>query len=446
MNTVPRDAGPRVWQLVLIGLLVCGAYLRVVAVATTVVEWPFRGDAGDYVAYAYNLTKFGVYSRYPSFLEYESEVPEPDAVRSPGYPLLLAPLMGAGPTPAFIRRVGFVQAAIGVVTILLTFLLARRWCRPWLALLPATYIAISPHQIAFTSLLLTETFATLLVLGAALLLHHAGRRRHNGVLAWAAVGAVLGIAALSRPSLQYFPLVFAALIPWLIPTPGRARALAGLFVGFVLVFGPWVLRNQIALGKMTDPQLTISAIHHGAYPDLMLDARNETYGIPYRFDPRSPEITRDISSAIAFVVERFRADPVKMMRWYLIGKPVLLMGWEVGQSADPILQYPVKYSPFNARFEYKLAVAVARTVHWPVVCLGLAGLVLALVRARSKPIGAASGRAWQAVLVCYLIAVHLVGPPFGRYSLTFMPIIAIAAAYFIAQSVRWADRLRDSSR
>lgn len=75
--------------LPLVLIIISGFYLRCESVVNTEVINPLRADAGQYFMYAYNLRHKHTYSHQvgnPGDLD--SPV-NPDAVRSPGYPLFL---------------------------------------------------------------------------------------------------------------------------------------------------------------------------------------------------------------------------------------------------------------------------------------------------------------------------------------------------------------------
>lgn len=68
--------------------------LRLGAVNNTVIDGPIRADATDYYSYALNLKYHHTYSRAKLF----DNAPLPDALRAPGYPAFLVPLVESPPT------------------------------------------------------------------------------------------------------------------------------------------------------------------------------------------------------------------------------------------------------------------------------------------------------------------------------------------------------------
>ncbi len=179
----------------------------------------------------------------------------PTTFRPPLVPALVAPLYAL-----FGPRYGLslvLQALLGALVVPAAAALAGALARDAgrdarfpanAAALTAAAIALWPPLVYFTGALLTETTASLLVTLALLL---AVRLRADGGTGRAlALGALLGMASLARPTA--LPLA-VALFGWLAlfgPRPRGARvheaALALVACGLVLV--PWTLRNRAATG------------------------------------------------------------------------------------------------------------------------------------------------------------------------------------------------------
>jgi hypothetical protein len=88
------------------------------------------------------------------------------------------------------------------------------------------------------------------------------------------------------------------------------------------------------------------------------------------------------------------------------------------------------------RIEFKLTERLVYALHIPLVVFGLAGFALATWRRARDPAASESGLPLLGLMILYAIAVHVIGAPFGRYNVPFMPLIAVSAAYLVEYAVR----------
>ncbi len=96
-------------------------------------------------------------------------------------------------------------------------------------------------------LVTTDTFAPFALAGAALL-YLLGRPQGNSWRSWTIAGLLLGIAHLTRVDgiLLAVPVLYAMLSS----APRRARPLAALAFGYLVVMAPWMLRNLMVMGAL----------------------------------------------------------------------------------------------------------------------------------------------------------------------------------------------------
>jgi 4-amino-4-deoxy-L-arabinose transferase-like glycosyltransferase len=412
-------------QAVLIVAL--GAYLRIGAAIETEPAGPLTSDAREYFNYAHNLRAYGTYSRaQPS-----REAPAPDAVRNPGYPLLLAPLLDPSSEARTVRRIVMVQALVGTVVVGLVLVLALRLMPQPLALGATLLTAMSPHLVNAGVHVLTETLFSLVVLLALLALPRAWPASLSRMLA---AGALFGWSALIRPTLLYFPLLLAALFA-ATARPARNRtAIAALLAGFLLVLAPWAVRNELQLGYASDPTLQINMIHHGLYPGFMYQDRPETFGVPYRHDPRAAEIAASMDSVIREALRRFREQPGRQLRWYLLEKPLHLWAWyNMAQGWGDSFTYAVRKSPYFDRAPFQITRNISHALHWGVVALAALCCVMVWIPRLAAPLTAteAAGARSLAALLLYVTLLHVIGAPFPRYSIPFRPELYMAAGIAI---------------
>lgn len=440
--TMQSRWGRRVYWVLAALIIVAAAAIRIHTVNTTVVDGPYRADSAQYFNYAYNLRHHGVYSLDAASVVNPNVQPKPDAMRPPGYPLFLAPLVTSPASPALFHTISIWQALLGTLVVLLVLLVfRRRLLPPWLALLVAAMVAISPQQVVIATFNLSENLFTpllvLIVLVIALALR-GGRRFGWGMLA---VGITVGLAALTRPVLEYFVPFLIVLLLVSYPRKQALKAGALVVVGFALMWGPWVARNLATLGKAGDDRLMIETLHQGMYPGLMYRGEPASLGIPYRFDPDYQRTDATLETALADISRHWRAQPGRELEWYLIGKPIQLWSWDLvaaGPHAD-IFIYRTWRSPYFSNRFYIFTEALMRTWHWPLVILALLGSIFVLL-----PV---ARRAYRhetlfilrviAVLLLYNTVVLMVGAPFTRYSTPFLPLVFGMALVLLVTTLRW---------
>jgi 4-amino-4-deoxy-L-arabinose transferase-like glycosyltransferase len=242
-NRSGRGGVARWAVLILLAVSVRGGVLLAVPDAVA-------GDPDDYRLLAENLLQHGVFGH--------GDVPT--AYRPPLYPLILAATL-ALPIPDRLA-VGLLHVGWGVATVVLARLLAERVARPRTATLAAVLVAVDPILLGQSARVMTETLAALLAAAALLALVEASRRKNAA--AGAVAGAIIGLGALCRP--VFLPLGVVAVfgLPWFASgARSRLRIAATCFAGLLLVMAPWIVRNQLALGR------PIIGTTHGGYTLLL---------------------------------------------------------------------------------------------------------------------------------------------------------------------------------
>lgn len=409
-------------------IVLIGADLRLQSVFHTQLDGPaIRADARDYVLYAYNLRNFGIYSRSDASLSPHDPnvpptLPTPDAVRTPGYPLFLTLFISSDITEQTVQSILLAQVILGLLTILLTFDLCRRFLPAPLALLAALLTALSPHLVTATVYLLTETlFCFLIVLCFWQLTRTVSKPSFGGFLI---AGAILGAAALTRPAVQYFIILLALLLPafW---KPARFRLAGALVLGFALAFLPWTARNLYILGKTSDESLVVGTLHHGIYPDFMYNDDPGTFGYPYRFDPRANVIGKNIFSIMEEVKKRFSEQPLKHLTWYLIGKPIMLWNFNLTESIGGPFIYPVKKTPYFYTPHFKWTYNLMHNLHWILVLLAFSECLLVWIPKFNILIGQEKVIIVRSIslFLLFYVALHMIAAPFPRYSVPLRPLL-----------------------
>lgn len=407
----------------LVGIVVAVALaLRIAFAATATVQNPLRADAGQYAQYAKNLCEHGVYSLATG------DAPAPDSFRSPGYALLLAVCRGLGGESGWQTLAIALQIALGTMTVLLVFRLARQLLPFGPALFAAVLCALSPHLVVSSAYVLTECatafFVTLglwLWLGA----DASSRRRFAGA-------ACLGFAVVCNEALVLLPIAVA----WSSFRAHGRSALAALVLA-LLPFAAWTLRNQVQPLAKTGGERVVASISHGSYPGMVFrDPR--FFGFPYREDPAQPEFGASWANLTRVLGERAAAAPVRYAAWYLLEKPVWLWSWPLVQCSD-VLVYEVANSPYERQPAMQATHALMYWLHAPLMLVAAATVAVALWRRRRV--------AWQlhalAAVAAAATLAYVPVIPDPRYLQPVRPIVFALAAAGSAAAVAFAgQRLR----
>ncbi len=402
-------------------------FIRLKVINETLVDSPIRNDAKGYYFYALNVKKHGVYSRH----NYSLEKPKPDSVCTPGYPMAILPFVEYPPTMKMVWDIQRMQVVLGCATVLLVYLLAQYYLNRWLALFAACLAGISPHLVVCTTYVLTETMFTFLMFLSLWLLVYSIEKHKTYVLCLA--GITLGLASLTRPTLQYFIFAIVPLIYIVSIRHFKLKNCLLVLFCFVFTMAPWFIRNYQATGKISDSRLKISTLAHGMYPDLMYKDNPESRGFPYRFDPEINNISKDMNSVTTEIKRRFKSEPYRHMYWYLIKKPVTLLSWNILAGMGDVFIYPVVKSPYLHGGWVHGTHKFMKALHWFFVSLSLIATVI--VWFPHSKWGLSKTNAYVprllSLLMLYFIAIHIVGAPFPRYGVPLRPLIYIQALLVI---------------
>jgi 4-amino-4-deoxy-L-arabinose transferase-like glycosyltransferase len=325
------------------------------------------------------------------------------AYRMPGYPLFIA----AGRT---VHSALFHQKLIDTLTVLGTYLLARRWLGKGPSLIAAAAVAFNPFMIYFSSLLLSETLYTaLLVWGCVLVV------RHPNFLFG---GIVLALSVLVRPSAVALPVLLGIVSVFVNYVPGLIegkRSWLRLPVGttmvvlVVIVLFPWALRNKIRLGQWV--WLTTNGgvtRYDGFNPDATGASDQRFLNAPeFRVLRHVSEVERDeylSQQAGIWIRETLQHDPLRLVR---------LTAIKIARTWSPI--------PLSAEFGGKTIYMVAAAAYSiPLLTLSVVGLWASRLPR--------SARLFLLSPVLYFTMIHAVSVGSLRYRVPTEPLLAVLAA------------------
>lgn len=219
------------------------------------------GDSESYWQLARSIARGQPYT-YPSS--------EFKVFRSPGYPLLLAPVMAAwaeDPPTMVIRAWSALLSALGVGGV---FWLGKEIFNSRAGWLAAIGVACDPGLVALGALVLSDGPCCALIAFQMVLWTKAWRatNRKQRIGYYLAAGAIAGIITLIRPSwLLFTPFAIGVAV---IFNPERKKHLLAapwLLLGLVIVMMPWWVRNYRVTGHFVPTTLQVGAsLYDGLNP------------------------------------------------------------------------------------------------------------------------------------------------------------------------------------
>jgi 4-amino-4-deoxy-L-arabinose transferase-like glycosyltransferase len=221
--------GPRM----LLALLVLGLLVRVAVLSQTSSLGTPVTDEQHYSALAQNIVAGNGYASSPG---------APTSIRPPLYPALLASIWRPFGTTN-LQAVRIVQILLSAATALLVYWIGATVWDEQVARIAAVLFWLYPSFIYYDFLILTETLFTFLLI--AFVFATLALIRTPRPLFAVACGLSLGLAALTRSVLWPLPLLLCpALVLLVSGSWARRAALAFLvFAGYLVVVGPWAIRN-----------------------------------------------------------------------------------------------------------------------------------------------------------------------------------------------------------
>lgn len=401
------------------GLLLRVQYLRLAEGQTLIVR-----DAKQYVDYGRNLFKHGVFSK-----DTAATPPRPDSFRSPGYPLLIALIMGLGGETHFIAPLLYTQAALSALLVPLTYFAGVVFLPPIAALAAAFLVAVSPHLVTAAGCVLTETLFAVLLLAGVCCLQYA----YKLLSIWRAslAGLLFGCAILTNEAAFFLPFflvvgLFSRAASGAGPFTFKKMRTAAFFLSIAMLFPlGWTVRNHLNVPSDAPKghDRAVTTMSHGAYPDFIY--KSPVYRrFPYREDPRQPEFGSSLKNFADILWARAKDEPVRYLWWYLAGKPYYLWSWDIIQGVGDIYINPVKVSLFQTSGVAAGIRGAMKALHPLLLFLALLTLPAVISKVRE-------GRADDAaelqlpllplVTCLYFTLVYMVFAPWPRYAIPLRP-------------------------
>ena len=201
-------------------------------------------DTAEYVGPARALIDAGRFSL-------SAHDPTPMFLRTPGYPAVLAAILWLTNSQWAISPI---QAALSLLTVVVTVLVGRRMIGPTAGLVAGVVVALDPLQFALSGTILTESLTSLVMIGlvavGATVFARRPERVHPAFVF--ALGALIALATMFRPTTWFYPVVVLVLLAVRFR---RRRPLAVLVLllvfalPIVAVVGAWQVHNHYAVNS-----------------------------------------------------------------------------------------------------------------------------------------------------------------------------------------------------
>lgn len=397
--------------------------LRIGYVYSMEIDMPFRADAGKYFKLALNLANNGAYSMA------DSPPFTPSTLITPGYPAFLSLIIAVSDDlQQFYQTVLLSQAVLSSLTVLLAFYLAFRIGGLATACLAGLLIALSPQLVIGAGYILTETLSCFLITLSVVITIVALSRQT--LLAFAICGVLWACAALVRPAVILFPALILLIAWW---TGQQRRNCLVLAVVCFILWSPWQWWQSV--NKQPDEaSLAAAALALGGYPDLIFkDPTLQAY--PYREDPQYETMSKSVKAAAATILERAATAPLKYLRWFLLGKP--MMYWQAEEIAGPggPYVYHVKSSIYSRQPIPAATLTGMMSIHPILALLAACAGLYSLWELAHRRKSAATEATWLccAALMFYFTALHSVLAPLPRYAFPLYPVAYVLAAGIVGQ-------------
>ncbi|MEA3638879.1 MAG: glycosyltransferase family 39 protein [Lamprobacter sp.] len=395
-------------------IIAVGVFLRGQAYLGTEVVEPLQEDSADAYALAQTLSSQGAYKVLTTPVDAGSEVDSTQTFGSLGYPLFLSLFAAPETEPGNINAAIIAQLVLSALAILLVFMLTSRLMDPHWGLTAAFLTALSPFLVNISLYLVS---ATLLLVTLLLYLVTAAKISDR----WAMIrtfmaAALLGIVTWVDPTYEFL------ILPWLLLLLLSSKGASKFFtpvaaiLGFTLVFGPIVVRNQEAIHTPIDTAPITASIQQGM-PPAQADAA------------AVPEGETSTGAAIGQLGGRFLDDPRAFLKWYFVEKPKAL--WSLGEPAgvEQSLVYPVSESPYNENPIFLTSDEFMKLLHGPMVLIGALGLILVwlpIAGRRLTPSQRIGLRSISLVLI-YATLAKVFGVAEPQYATPLMPLLFVMA-------------------
>jgi 4-amino-4-deoxy-L-arabinose transferase-like glycosyltransferase len=234
------------------------------------VWWQQRLPEGKTFAFGDSESYWELARRIAHGEPYEFGAEQSKIFRTPGYPLVLAPLffIAAEPPAAWGR---FLSAVLGTAAVGCTWGLACVLFDQRTGLIAASIAAVYPEAIAASVFVLSEAPFTPLMVVHLICWTLAWQAQNRTTIAgWSLAGGIAaGLATLMRPSwLLFLPFAAAIGLPCVRNRWKHLAIVLFMLIGLCLMMTPWWIRNYRLAGRFVPTSLQVGAsLYDGLSPN-----------------------------------------------------------------------------------------------------------------------------------------------------------------------------------
>jgi len=402
-------------------IIAAGVFLRGQAFLGTEVVEPLQAGSAEAYALAQTLSSQGAYQvlSAPFDPNYDPNIAaDADASQvfgSLGYPLFLSLFANPEADASSINAIMIAQLILGALAILLVFMLSSRLMDPHWGLVAALLTAVSPFLVNISLYLVS---ATLLMVSLLLYLVTAAKINERWAMMRTFIAAaLLGLVALVDPTYQFL------ILPWVFVLFASSKGVSKLFtpvaavLGFALVFGPWIARNQEVMEVPIPTSSMATSIQQGLPPAEAGEAATQTTETP------------SLLGALGQVGGSFIDDPRGFLSWYFFDKPGTLWSVDGPATVEHGFVYPVSETPYAKSQIFLTSEEFMQLLHGPLVLIGALGLILVwlpFAGRRMTPKQRIGLRSISLVLI-YATLAKILGVAEPQYATPLLPLLFVMA-------------------
>jgi hypothetical protein len=209
---------------------------------------------------------------------------------------------------------------------------------------------------------------------------------------------------------------------------------------FVLIFAAFPLLWQVRSAYLLEPdvprssQRALATASHGAYPGFVYESDKYKY-FPHLEDPAQPAFSASWKNFVQILSQRFKAQPGRYLRWYLLEKPYYLWSWNMLQGQGLYI-YRVQDSIYERSFFAKASVILAKYIHFALLSMALVGIPLCFMgQMRAQP-GRTGSLALVLLATCtYFTFIYMIFAPWPRYSIPLRPVLYVWACWCLTHLI-----------